>query len=105
MTTDRLVAPMATRQARRSLGFMEGKYLSLKSFRLDGAGVATPVWFVQENGRFFVKTDRGSHKVKRIARDPSVTIAECTASGRLRSEPKPARAEILPPSEAQRAEE
>ena len=84
---------------------MKGKYLSLTSFRRDGAGVATPVWFVEEDGRFFVKTGRDSYKVKRIARDPSVTIAECTASGRLRSDPQPARAEILPPSEAQRAEE
>ncbi len=84
---------------------MNGKYMSLTSFRRDGTGVATPVWFVQENGRLFVKTDAGSYKVKRIARNASVTVAECTASGRLRSEPIQARAEVLPEGEAQRIDE
>jgi uncharacterized protein len=84
---------------------MEGKYLSLTSFRRDGTGVATPVWFVQENGRLFVKTDSDSYKVKRIASNPSVTVAACTASGRLRGEPSPAHAEILPKSEAHRVED
>ena len=84
---------------------MNGKYISLTSFKRDGTGVATPVWFVQENGRLFVKTDRDSYKVKRISGNASVTVAECTASGRLRSEPRPARAEELPVSEARRVEE
>ncbi len=59
---------------------MKGKYLNLTSFRRDGTGVSTPVWFVQENGRLFVRTDGDSYKVKRIAHNPSVTIAECSAS-------------------------
>ena len=58
--------------------------------------MATPVWFVEENGRLLVSTDRNSFKVKRIARDPSVAIASCTASGRLRGQPIDARAEFLP---------
>lgn len=84
---------------------MNGKYMSLTSFKRDGAGVATPVWFVEENGRLFVKTDGDSHKVRRIARNPSVRVAECTASGRLRGEPIDARAEILPEGEARRVDE
>ncbi len=74
---------------------MDGKYVSLTSFKRDGIGVATPVWFVQEDGRLYVRTDGNSFKAKRIARNPSVTIAQCSASGRLRGEPVPARAEIL----------
>jgi PPOX class probable F420-dependent enzyme len=73
-----------------------GKYLSLTTFRRDGTGVATPVWFVTEAGRILVDTDADSHKVRRIRRNPSVTVAECTASGRLRSSPVPARAQIRP---------
>lgn len=84
---------------------MKGKYLSLTSFRRDGTGVSTPVWFVQENGRLFVRTDGGSYKVKRIAHNPSVTIAECSASGRLRGEPVAARAEIHRNGEAQHVDE
>jgi PPOX class probable F420-dependent enzyme len=83
----------------------KGKYLSLTTFRRDGTGVATPVWFVSEAGKIFVATDAGSYKVRRIRRNPSVTVAECTASGRLRSSPVPARAQILPPHEAPRAEQ
>ena len=76
-----------------------GKYLSLISFRRDGTGVATPVWFVIENARLLIQTDPQSFKAKRIRRNPAVMIAPCTASGRLRSEPVPARAELLPESE------
>ena len=73
-----------------------GKYLSLTTFRRDGTGVATPVWFVTDAGKILVDTDADSQKVRRIRRNPSVTVAECTASGRLRSSPVPARAQIHP---------
>ena len=36
---------------------IQGKYLSLTSFRRDGTEVATPVWFVPDNGRLLVVTD------------------------------------------------
>ena len=52
-----------------------GKYLSLTSFRRDGSGVATPMWFVDDNGHLVVETDADSYKVKRIRRDPHVRIA------------------------------
>lgn len=81
-----------------------GKYLSLTSFKRDGSRVATPVWFVIEDGRLLVMTDPGSFKAKRIRRNPMVTIATCTANGRLRSDPVPARAELLPASELEHVE-
>jgi PPOX class probable F420-dependent enzyme len=83
----------------------EGKYVSLTSFKRDGEGVATPVWFVQEGGSLFVGTDADSGKVKRIRGNPSVTVTECSASGRLRGEPVPARAELLPKRETKRIDE
>ncbi len=43
---------------------MKGKYLSLTSYRRDGTGVATPVWFVEEGGRILVKTDLDSYKYR-----------------------------------------
>ena len=63
-----------------------GKYLSLTSFRRDGSGVATPVWFVADNGHLVVETDADSYKVKRIRRDPHVRIALCDARGRVRGD-------------------
>jgi PPOX class probable F420-dependent enzyme len=82
-----------------------GKYISLTSFKRDGTGIATPVWFVTDDGRLLVLTASKSLKVKRIRRNPEVTIAPCSASGRLRGEPLPARAELLPESELHRVEE
>jgi PPOX class probable F420-dependent enzyme len=81
-----------------------GKYLSLTSFRRDGTGVATPVWFVEADGRLLVETDAGSYKVRRIRRNPRVTIAPCTATGRLRGTPVPARAKRLPDTELARVD-
>jgi PPOX class probable F420-dependent enzyme len=74
------------------------------SYRRDGTGVATPVWFVESDGRLLVETDAGSYKVRRIRRNPRVTIAPCTATGRLRGTPVPARAELLPDSELARVD-
>lgn len=81
-----------------------GKYLSIMSYRRDGTGVATPVWFVEDEGRLLVMTTERSGKVKRIRRNPAVGIAACSARGRLRSMPIPARAEVLPPPEVERVE-
>jgi uncharacterized protein len=81
-----------------------GKYLSITSFRRDGTGVATPVWFVQQDGRLLVQTDANSGKVKRIRRNPQVLVAPCTATGRLLTDPAPARAELLPDAELGRVE-
>ena len=81
-----------------------GKYLSLTSFRRDGSGVATPVWFAADNGHLVAETDADSYKVKRIRRDPHVRIAVCDARGRLRGEAVDAEARILPDSERERVE-
>jgi PPOX class probable F420-dependent enzyme len=79
-----------------------GKYLSITSYRRDGTGVATPVWFVTEDDQLLVITAVGSGKVKRIRRNPFVTVAASSARGRLRGEPIAARAELLPSTEVER---
>src|SRR6476620_11819223 len=91
------VFTMPAEMLREPVGNMElfqGKYLSLTSFRRDGSGVATPVWFVADNGHLLVETDADSYKVKRIRRDPHVRIAVCDARGRRRGEAVDAEAEI-----------
>jgi PPOX class probable F420-dependent enzyme len=72
-----------------------GKYLSVTSFKRDGTGVATPVWFVSDGRRLFALTDLHSAKVRRIRRTPRVLVAPCRANGKLRSEPLPAHIEVL----------
>jgi PPOX class probable F420-dependent enzyme len=73
-----------------------GKYLSLTSYKRNGTGVATPVWFVIDDRRLLVITDPDSFKAKRIRRNPEVTIARCTATGQLRGPTVRAHAELLP---------
>ena len=82
----------------------EGKYLSLTSFRRDGSEVATPVWFVADDGHLLVETEGSSYKVRRIRGDPHVRVALCDARGRLRGEPVDAEARILPDRERERVE-
>ena len=72
-----------------------GRYLSVTSFKRDGTGVATPVWFVSDGRRLFALTDLHSAKVRRMRRNPRVLVASCRVDGKLRSEPVPARVEVL----------
>lgn len=59
------------------------KYISLVTFRKNGAPVPTPVWFAEDGGKLYVMT--GSHlgKYKRIRNNPRVTIAPCTIRGKV----------------------
>jgi uncharacterized protein len=61
-------------------------YLNLETFRKNGKGVKTPVWFVEDGGTFFVRTDATSGKVKRIRNHPQVYIAPCKMDGALLGE-------------------
>jgi PPOX class probable F420-dependent enzyme len=89
----------------RGARIFPGKYLSITSFRPDGSGVTTPVWFVQEGRRLLVETDSHSYKVRRIRHTPFVKVAPCSPTGRLRGDPVDARAELLPQAELGRVEE
>jgi PPOX class probable F420-dependent enzyme len=93
------MAVVETQVRRRPRLQIRGKYLSLTSYRRDGSPVATPVWFVADEERLYAITSADSYKAKRIRRNPSVAVAECTARGELRGEPIPAQAEFLPEHE------
>jgi uncharacterized protein len=72
-----------------------GRYLSVTSFKRDGTGVATPVWFVSDGRRLFALTDLHSAKVRRLRREPRALVASCRPDGKLRNDPVPARVEVL----------
>ncbi len=63
--------------------FAGRKYLSLETFRRDGRGVRTPVWFAQDDGRLYVYTEADSFKIKRIRNNPRVRVAPCDMRGRV----------------------
>jgi uncharacterized protein len=78
-------------------------YISLASFRKNGAAVKTPVWFAEQDGKLFVMTRSDSGKYKRIRNNPAVKIAPCSISGKVTGPEFPARVRILPTEEWDRA--
>ena len=66
--------------------FEKQQYLNIETFRKNGQGVKTPVWFVQDGETLHVWTYAGSGKVKRIRRDGFVRVVPCTATGESRGE-------------------
>ena len=57
------------------------KYLSLETFKKNGQGVRTPVWFVLHNDALYVYTEANSGKVKRVRNNPQVRVAVCNMRG------------------------
>jgi hypothetical protein len=63
--------------------FKKQNYINLETFRKNGTGVKTPVWFMQSGNLLYVRTGEDSAKVKRIRRNPIVKIAPCTGNGKV----------------------
>jgi PPOX class probable F420-dependent enzyme len=61
--------------------FQNQAFLNLETFRKNGISVKTPVWFVEDDGRFYVRTVTDSWKVKRIRNHPQVNIVPCKVQG------------------------
>ncbi len=75
------------------------KYISLTTFRKTGAGVATPVWFGEQDGKLYVMTRSDMGKTKRIRNNSQVRVAPCTMRGKVTGPEFAATARILPPNE------
>ncbi|WP_067895881.1 PPOX class F420-dependent oxidoreductase [Nocardia vaccinii] len=56
-------------------------YVLLTSFRKNGTPVGTPLWAALDDGKLYIWTVTDSWKVKRIRRNPAVTLQPCTVSG------------------------
>jgi uncharacterized protein len=61
--------------------FADQKYLSLETYRQNGTPVATPMWFTEHDGVFYVYSRANAGKVKRIRRNPTVRVVPCTLRG------------------------
>jgi uncharacterized protein len=82
------------------------KYLNIETFRKNGQGVRTPVWFAgePEDGapeKLYVYSTADSGKAKRIRNNARVRIAPSDVRGKLLGEWVEARAEIVTGTEAQ----
>src|SRR5256885_3354960 len=96
------------------VAFQKHKYLSLETFRKNGVGVRTPVWFAGEasagaagsahgvSETLYVYSTADSGKAKRIRNNGRARIAPCDMRGRLLGDWVHARAEIITGAEAKR---
>ena len=66
--------------------FEKQQFMNIETFRKNGQGVKTPVWFVQDGETLHIWTYAGSGKVKRIRRDSAVRVVPSTATGEPRGE-------------------
>lgn len=62
------------------------KYVMLTTFKKDGTPVGTPLWAALDNGRLYIWTVTDSWKVKRIRRNPEVTLQPCDVRGKTTGE-------------------
>jgi PPOX class probable F420-dependent enzyme len=79
-----------------------GKYISLETYRRNGAAVRTPVWFAEADGVLYVYSLANAGKVKRIRATPRVRIAPCGMRGNLSGEWIEAEARVVEGDEEKR---
>ena len=84
-----------TETSKKVTQLKDGNHISIKTFRKNGTSAATPVWFVEENDKFYICTGGATFKVKRIRSDPKVQMAASESSGNLRGEYFEGKARIL----------
>ncbi len=85
-------------------------YLNLETFRKNGEGVRTPVWFAADpttdlrsrGAKLYVYTIENTGKVKRVRNNPRVRIAPCNRTGGLQGDWIDANAQVVEGAEADR---
>jgi PPOX class probable F420-dependent enzyme len=85
-------------------------YLSLETFRKNGAGVRTPVWFAADpatdlrsgGAKLYIYTIENTGKVKRVRNNPRARIAPCGRTGDLKGDWTDANAKVVEGAEADR---
>lgn len=75
--------------------FKKHQYINVETFRKNGAGVKTPVWFAMDKDTLVVRTESSSGKMKRIRNNPKLRIAPCDSRGGVLGEWVEAHAEII----------
>lgn len=71
------------------------KYVLLTTFKKDGTPVGTPLWAALDGNELVVWTEANSWKVKRIRRNPTVTLQPCDLRGKPSGEVVDGTATIL----------
>jgi PPOX class probable F420-dependent enzyme len=112
---NRLYDSIRSRAARRatekpaltgSLDALRGhKYCLVVTFKRDGTGVPTPVWFgLDDGGRLFFRTGANVAKVKRIRNEARVLVAPCNVRGKPLGPSIEGKARVVTAEEKEHAE-
>ena len=64
--------------------FAGQNYMSLETFKKNGQGVKTPIWFVLHEHALYAYTEADSWKVKRMRNNPRVRVAVCSIRGAIK---------------------
>lgn len=81
------------------------KYINFETFRKNGGGVKTPLWFAEDGGALYARSFEGTGKAKRLRRDSRARVVPCDVRGNALGEWVVAEAWILDDtSEAKRAD-
>ncbi len=89
------------------VSILEGeRYISLETFRKNGTGVRTPVWFAvhedeEEKRSIIVFTNGTSYKVKRLRRNTKCQVAACNMRGSVNGNFFAGQCRILDESKAE----
>ena len=73
----------------------KANYLSLATYRKNGAEVATPVWFAEEDNAFYIFSAGDAGKVKRLRNSGRSRIAACNVMGKITGDWVETEAELL----------
>lgn len=79
-------------------------FCSVVSWRRDGRGVPTPVWFAITGERIVFRSAASDGKIKRIRRERDVLVCACSLRGRPLSPTMAGRARLLDEAEWSAAE-
>ena len=82
--------------------FAGQQFINVETFRKNGQGVQTPVWFVEDGGTLYVRTVANSWKVKRIRNNPRVRVMPCDVRGGPKGEWVQGQARFATPDEDKR---
>jgi PPOX class probable F420-dependent enzyme len=74
---------------------LKGSYVNLTTFRKSGVAVPTAMWFAEIDGIIYISTSASSGKVKRIRNSGRVTLAPCSADGKVTGDAVEGKARII----------
>src|SRR6202034_4430729 len=80
LPSERILAALAARTP-AGTAFGDQRHVLLVTYRRDGRPVGTPVWAAKVGEAVYIRTQRMSGKVKRLARDGHCLVAPCGPRG------------------------